>query len=137
MHRKNDLSDHMTLGEALMRLVSPGEGIAFCDRNFEPRGLHRRVEALEFANSSDAVVPDQCHPAPLLRRWLDAVGVRNTAAGPKHVQTSLQRVSTGKSQYGIDAVRCKAARMVVDIDAFAIDNRMRTHLPHQFDPFLA
>jgi hypothetical protein len=51
MHRKDDFSDHMTLGEALMRLGGPGEGIAFRDWNPEPGGLHRRVEALEFANA--------------------------------------------------------------------------------------
>ena len=32
MHRKDNFSDHMLFGEALMRLVSPGEGIAFRDR---------------------------------------------------------------------------------------------------------
>ena len=51
MHCKDDFSDHMTLGEALMRLGRPGEGIAFGDRNPEPGGLHRRVEAVEFANA--------------------------------------------------------------------------------------
>jgi hypothetical protein len=51
MHRKDDFSDHMTLGEALMRLKGPGEGITFGDRNLEPGGLHRHVEALEFANA--------------------------------------------------------------------------------------
>src|ERR1700716_4012946 len=85
MHRKDDFSDHMTLSEALMRLVSLGEGIAFGDRNFEPRGLHRRGEALEFFDTGDAVIADQGHAAPLLRRGLDAVGVGNAAAGPKHI----------------------------------------------------
>jgi hypothetical protein len=33
MHRKDDFSDHTTLGEALMRLGGPGEGITFGDRN--------------------------------------------------------------------------------------------------------
>ena len=51
MHRKDDFSDRMTCGEALMRLGGPGEGIAFGDWNPEPGGLHRRVEALEFANA--------------------------------------------------------------------------------------
>jgi hypothetical protein len=51
MHCKDDFSDHMTLGEALMRLGGPGEGIAFGDGNPEPGGLHCRVEALEFANA--------------------------------------------------------------------------------------
>src|SRR3979411_1318019 len=136
MHRKDDFSDHMTLGEALVRLVSSGEGIAFRDRNFEPRGLHRGVEALEFANSGDAVITDQRHAAPLLRRWLDARGGCDAAAAPKHIQTLLQRVSAGESHYGVDAVGCEAARLIVDVGAFAIDNRMRTHLPHQFHPFL-
>src|ERR1700681_1235996 len=60
MHRKDDFADHMTLGEALMRLVSPGEGIAFGNRNSKPRGLHRSVEALEFL---DTVIADQGHAA--------------------------------------------------------------------------
>jgi hypothetical protein len=51
MHRKDDFSDHMTLGEALMRFGGPGEGIAFRDRNPELRGQHRRVQSLEFANA--------------------------------------------------------------------------------------
>ena len=51
MHRKDDFSDHMALGEALMRLVGPGEGIAFRNWNLELRGLHCRVQALEFSNS--------------------------------------------------------------------------------------
>ena len=51
MRSKDYFSDHMTLGEALMRLGGPGEGIAFGDRNPEPGGLHRHVEALEFANA--------------------------------------------------------------------------------------
>jgi len=51
MHCKDDFSDHMTLREALMRLGGPGEGIAFGDRNPELGGLHRRVEAVEFANA--------------------------------------------------------------------------------------
>jgi hypothetical protein len=41
----------MTLGEALMRLGGPGEGITFGDGNLEPGGLHRHVEALEFSRS--------------------------------------------------------------------------------------
>src|ERR1700720_4553183 len=127
----------MTLGEALMRLVSTGEGIAFRDLNLELRGLPRRVQALEFANAGDAVIADQGHPAPFLRRRLDAVGVRNTAAGSNYVHTSLQRVSAGESQHGIDAIRCKLARLIVDIDALAIDSCMRTHFPHQLYPFLA
>jgi hypothetical protein len=51
MHRKDDFSKHMPLGEALMRLGGMGEGVAFRDRDFEPRGLHSRIEALEFANA--------------------------------------------------------------------------------------
>jgi hypothetical protein len=33
MHRKDDFSDHTTVGEALMRFGGPGEGITFGDRN--------------------------------------------------------------------------------------------------------
>ena len=51
MHRKDDFSDHMALGEALMRHGGPGEGIAFGDWNPELGGEHRRVQALEFANA--------------------------------------------------------------------------------------
>src|SRR5258708_26085593 len=132
VHRKDDFTDHMTLGEALVRLTGLGERIAFGDWNPELRSLHRRVEALEFANAGNAVVTDQCHAAPLLRRWLDAVRVRNTAAGSKRVQTSLQRVSAGESQHRVDAVTREAARLIVDIGVFAPYNPMRTHLPHQF-----
>src|ERR1700738_891196 len=109
MHRKDYFSNDMTLGQPLMRLVSAGKGIAFRDRNLELCGLHRRVEALEFANAGDAIVADDFHAAPLLGRGLDAVGVCNTAAWPKRIQASLQRVSTGKRQHGIDAVGCEAA----------------------------
>src|SRR5260370_31005735 len=98
MHRKDDFTYHMTLGEALVRLTGLGERIAFGDWNPELRSLHRRVEALEFANAGNAVVTDQCHAAPLLRRWLDAVRVRNTAAGSKRVQTSLHRVSAADTK---------------------------------------
>jgi len=122
MHCKDDFSDHMALGEALMRLVSPGEGIAFRDWNLELRGLHRRVEAFEFADSGDAVITHLCHAAPLLWRRLDAVGVRHTAVRPKRVQTFFQRVATSESQHGIDAIGCEAAGLVVDVDAFAIDD---------------
>ena len=104
MHRKDDLSDHVTFGEALVRLISLCERIAFRDRNFESRGLHRRVEALEFANSGDAVITDQFHAAPLLRCWLDPVRVREAATGPEHVQTLLQRVSAGECQHRVDTV---------------------------------
>jgi hypothetical protein len=97
MHRKDNFSDHVPFGEALIRLVSPGEGVAFRDRNLEPRGLHRRGEALEFPNPGNTVVSNQCHAAPPLLRRLDAVGMRNAAAGLKHIQASLQRVSTGES----------------------------------------
>src|SRR6202043_2232391 len=86
MHRKDDFSDHVALGEALMRLVGPGEGIAFRNWNLELRGLHCRVQALEFSNAGDAVVADQFHAAPLFWRGLDAVRVRYPAAGPKRVQ---------------------------------------------------
>src|SRR3981189_764608 len=79
MHRKDHFSDYMTLGEGPARPVNSGEGIAFRDRNFEPRGLHRGVEALEFANSGDAVITDQRHAAPLLRRRIDAGGVTGGA----------------------------------------------------------
>ena len=51
MHRKDDCSDHMTLGKALMRLGGPGKGITFGDWNPEPGGLDRRIQALEFANA--------------------------------------------------------------------------------------
>ena len=51
MHRQDDFSDHMTVGEAVMRLGGPRQGITFGDRNLEPGGLHRHVEALEFANA--------------------------------------------------------------------------------------
>ena len=51
MHRKDNLSEHVTLGEALVRLAGPGEGITFGDRNFELCCLHRGVETLEFSNA--------------------------------------------------------------------------------------
>jgi hypothetical protein len=112
----------MALGESLVRLVGLGEGVAFRDWNLELRGLHRRVEALEFADSRDAVITHQCHAAPLLWRRLDAVGVRHTAVRPKRVQTFFQRVATSESQHGIDAIGCEAAGLVVDVDAFGIDD---------------
>src|SRR5258705_8753454 len=117
--RKHDFTDHVTLGEALVRLTGLDERIAFGDWNLELRSLHRRVEALEFANAGNGVVTDQCHAAPLFRRGLDAVRVRNTAAGSKCVQTSLQRVSAGESQHGCDAVRPEAARPMGGIWALA------------------
>ncbi len=60
----------------------------------------------------------------------------NASAGPKRLQAALQRVATGERQHGVDAVGCEAARLIVDLDAFAIDHRMRPHLPHQVNPFL-
>jgi hypothetical protein len=97
-----------------VRLVGPGEGITFSDRNFEPC-LHRGLEALEFADPGDAVITDQGHAAPFFGRRLDAVGVRNTAAGPKHTQAAFQPVSAGESQDRIDAVQRKTTRVIVDI----------------------
>src|ERR1700681_2231010 len=98
------LSEHVTLGEALMRLVGPGEGITFGDRNFELCCLHRGVEALEFADPGDAVIEDQGHAAPFFRRRLNAIGVRNTAAGPTRSQAAYQPVSAGDSQDRIDSI---------------------------------
>src|SRR6202051_588592 len=137
MYRKDNLSEHVTLGEALVRLVGPGEGITFDDRNFELCCLHRGVEALEFADPGDAVITDEGHAAPFFRRRLDAVGVCNTAAGPKHTQAAFEPVSAGESQDRIDAIGRKTTRVIVDIGALAVDCGMRTHLPHQFHPFLA
>src|ERR1700692_4687880 len=82
VHREDDFSDHVTLGEPFVCLGSPGEGIAFGDWNLELPGLPRRVEPLEFANARDAVIADQGHAASLFRRRLDAVRVCDTAAGP-------------------------------------------------------
>src|SRR6202140_3942965 len=113
VHRKDEFADHMPLGEALVRLVSAGERIALRDGNFQPRGLHRRVEALVFANAGDTVIADQRHAAPLLRRRLDAVRMCKAAMRPKYIQAFLQRVATGEGQYGIDAVGCEATRLVV------------------------
>ena len=87
MYGEDNFSDHVTFGEPLVRLAGLGEGIAFRDWNFEPCGLHRLVQVLEFANSGDAVITDQFYAAPLLRCWLDPVRVREAATGPEHVQT--------------------------------------------------
>jgi hypothetical protein len=51
MHSKDEFSDHMTLGEALMRLGGPGKGITFGEGNPELGGLDRRIQALEFATA--------------------------------------------------------------------------------------
>src|SRR5258708_7171637 len=121
--RKHDFTDHVTLCEALVRLTGLDERIAFGDWNLELRGVHRCVEAIEFANSGNTVVRDHAHAAPLLRRRFDAVRVRDSAAAPKHIKAFLQRVATGESQHGIDAFGCEAARLIVDVDtSFAVDN---------------
>src|SRR6476646_3572523 len=75
VHRKDDLSDHMTLGEAFMRLAGVGQSITFRDRNLELRRLHRCTEALKFADAGDTVIADQAHAAPFLRRRLNSVRV--------------------------------------------------------------
>src|SRR5712672_4592006 len=56
---------------------------------------------------------------------------------PKHTQAAFQPVSAGESQDRIDAIGRKTTRVIVDIGALAVDCGMRTHLPHQFHPFLA
>src|SRR3979490_1086245 len=117
MHREDDFSDHMTLGEVLMRLTGLGERIAFRDRNLELRPMHRLVEALEFANSGDAVITDQFHAAPFLRRRLNTIGMRNTPARPKRVQTLLQRISAGERHRGSRAARREAVGANVAIGA--------------------
>src|SRR3984957_8300311 len=63
--------------------------------------------------------------------------MRHPAAGPKRAQAFLQRIATGERQHGVDAVWGKAARLIVDIDAFAVNNVVRAHLPYQFYPFVA
>ena len=72
---EDDLSEHLPLGETLMRPVRTIEGIDFGDRSLESRRLYGRVEALEFANARDAVMTDEGHAAALPWCGLDTVRV--------------------------------------------------------------
>lgn len=117
-----------------MRLVGVGQRITLCDRDLELRRLHCVIEVLEFADPGNGVISSQCDTASLPWRWLDAVWVSHLSVWPKCIEALPERVAAGESEHGINSLGRKGARAIVDVDhPLAVDDRVSTHLSHQFD----
>lgn len=116
-----------------MRLVGFSRRITFCDRDLELRRLYCVIEVLEFPDPGNGVISGQYHTASLPWRWFDAVRMSHPSVWSKRIEALPECVAAGKSEHAINSLGRKSARTIVDVDdPLAIDDRIGTHLSHQF-----
>ena len=61
-------------------------------------------------DAGNVAVEDHAYAEPWFREGLRSIQVRNptSAVTPKRIDAMLERLAAGKSQHGINAVRCEA-----------------------------
>src|SRR5438552_3522490 len=134
IYPQHESAEHVVALETAVGFGRTGKGVGGGDRHPCPNPGERTAQRRELRRARHAIIALDANPPPLARRRLDAVRVHHAPARFDEVEKTLELVSAGQSEHGVEAVGSEPAQLVDGRRAARVDARAGPERSAQASP---